>query len=325
MKKTAIVFAFIMGLSVLCIFVAVKLCGVSLPFEYSFGSFRADARVVGGLLDNLSAYEKVFDDNFYKVASRENRNALKVCVENSPLKDMPPGSSFNLPEIYGVISKLFEYNGNVFAAKVAMSEDFPDGAAFAKNYDKLEYNYAAAEAFARIAEKISGIGRKGEFIPDKISEKIIVRGNCVADGEDYEKIFGWYVGYNALKTSFDVRYFQIMLGEPFLTAIEKGKIASEMNVLLSLLNSCRPPDDVSVRIGRDLDGIYKSYSAKRKLAEYQAFAFFKDDMQEMKFISDIYAARNISSVIASNLGYDAFKTLGSLAVFELYSKNYNQR
>lgn len=325
MKKTVIVFTSIMCLSVLCIFVAVKLCGILSPFEYSFGSFRGDAPFVGKLLDNLSAYEKVFDDNFYKVASREDRQALEGCAEKSPLQVPLSGSAFTSPEVHGIISKLFEYNGNVFNAKVSMSSDFPDGAEFAKNYDKLEYNYAAAEAFARIAERISGVKRVGEFIPDKISEKIIIRGDCLADGEDYEKIFGWYVGYNGLKTSFDVRYFEIMLGGPFLPAVEKSKIASEMNVLLGLLNSCRPPDDVGARIGRDLDGIYKSYSAKQKLAEYQAFAFFQDDMQEMKFISDIYAARNISAVIAGNLGYDAFKTLGSLAVFELYSKNYNQR
>lgn len=325
MKKGIVLFISITILSALSIFLAVRFCGFPSPFEYSFELFRADGPLVGKLLNGISVYEKNFDDNFYKVASREDIEALKNSVEESPVNEFPEVALFSYPSIHGVVVKMFESYGNVFDAKSSMSIDFPDGAEFAKNYDKLEYNYAAAEAFARIAERIAGYNRSGVFIPDEISDKIILRGDCVSGVEDFEKIFAWYIGYNGLKTSFDVRYFEVMLGGSFLTTVELIKVIDEMDVLLKLLNSCVPPEEVDSIIRNDLNVIYGSYSAKKKLAEYQAFTFFQDDMLEMKLISEIYSARNISSIITGKLGYDAFKTLGSLAVFELYSKNYNKK
>ena len=224
--------------------------------------------------------------------------------------------------VIGFLERAASYYANGTEAKLLLfSDSYVDEGHFMDTYGSIQYSYSAAEAVMRILGLFSGTDYNGIFIPDVVSSEVLKVGSCnlgKKDDEIHEIILKWYVAYSALKSSFDAEYLKILFGKNFYSKKEIINSLYYMDSLLSAMGKCYPPAELVGVYSDNYTIAFDSYNKKMELAQYYGLRLFPDRTLVNLMADNTYSYISFDEIIKRNIGFDSFRTLASVAVFELY-------
>lgn len=263
-----------------------------------------------------------FDNTFFNILSG-NKNLYNKMINNIyKINDYKLNE--NISENLNIfIRKSIDYYIEAMHSKITITQGDLLQSIFLDAFKKVEYNYSAAEATFRIAENFLKIEDKLFFMPDVVSKNIINNGSCMLEdenAEEYEIALRWFVAFSALSASFNTEYLKILNGKKFFSKKDIILTLYNMRNIIDTMKKCNPPEYL---IGSHVDSYnlaFYSFEKKLDIAEYYGLSSFPN-MKEVNILNNnINSFGSISNVLLSSVGYDSFKTLAIVVLFELYSK-----
>lgn len=263
-----------------------------------------------------------FDNNFFNAlnGNKSVYNEMVISMRSLENYSYNEKISKNLKQF---IKNSIDYYIKGLDAKITLSVDNVSEETFLNAYKDIEYNFSAAEATHRIAEHLLKSNDLLFFMPDIATKNIIETGSCIKNEEtveDYEIVFHWFVAFSALKASFNTEYLKLFYGKKFFSKQEIINTIYNMKNILNEMKKCNPPDYL---VGINLDNYklaFYAFDKKMTIAEEYGVSLFPK-MSEINVINNnLNSYGDISEIISDTIGYDSFRTLALVVLFELYSK-----